>query len=152
MKKMIVFIVLADIVVLIGVIVGFFMEAEVRAYIMLSVLCLSFISYHVVSAYVVWQNRVLSKVKKIRLLYRYIYLREPSGGALHIVLDDWNVEDSHIKWCLGQLDFLESKGELEEDMKSKYEEIGNLLLTFCEFDRLRILRDCELIYSRGESI
>lgn len=24
------------------------------------------------------------------------------GGNLHVVLDDWNLEDSHIKWCLNE--------------------------------------------------
>lgn len=29
-----------------------------------------------------------------------IYKKYSSGGALHIVLDDNNVENDHIKWCL----------------------------------------------------
>lgn len=23
----------------------------------------------------------------------------PGGGVLHIVLDDYNIEDSHLEWC-----------------------------------------------------
>lgn len=33
-------------------------------------------------------------------LIKQIYKKYPSGGALHIVLDDDNVEDSDILWCL----------------------------------------------------
>ena len=29
-----------------------------------------------------------------------IYARNGVGGALHIVLDDGNTEDHHIKWCV----------------------------------------------------
>ena len=29
-----------------------------------------------------------------------IYARNGVGGALHIVLDDGNTEDHHIKWCI----------------------------------------------------
>jgi hypothetical protein len=32
----------------------------------------------------------------IRLVYSYSGV----GGGLHIVLDDGNVEDHHIKWCI----------------------------------------------------
>ena len=36
-------------------------------------------------------------------LIKQIYKKYPSGGALHIVLDDDNVEDSDILWCLKNL-------------------------------------------------
>lgn len=32
-----------------------------------------------------------------------IYARDGVGGALHIVLDDGNTEDHHIKWCVEEL-------------------------------------------------
>jgi hypothetical protein len=28
------------------------------------------------------------------------YKHEPVGGVLHIVLDDLNVEDKHVQWCV----------------------------------------------------
>lgn len=28
------------------------------------------------------------------------YWHETTGGFLHIVLDDYNVSDDHIRWCL----------------------------------------------------
>ena len=39
------------------------------------------------------------KRETIKLIKR-IYKKEPVGGALHIVLDDENVADHHILWCL----------------------------------------------------
>ena len=33
-----------------------------------------------------------------------IYARHPVGGALHIVLDDLNVNDHHIQWCIEDMD------------------------------------------------
>ena len=34
-----------------------------------------------------------------------IYARHPVGGALHIVLDDLNVKDRHIQWCIEDMDY-----------------------------------------------
>lgn len=39
------------------------------------------------------------KTETIELICK-IYEKYPSGGALHIVLDDDNVERHHIEWCL----------------------------------------------------
>lgn len=39
------------------------------------------------------------KRETIKLIKR-IYKKDPIGGALHIVLDDDNVADHHILWCL----------------------------------------------------
>ena len=33
-------------------------------------------------------------------LIRQIYKKYPSGGALHIVLDDGNTSDDDILWCI----------------------------------------------------
>lgn len=30
---------------------------------------------------------------------RRLYEDEQAGGRLHIVLDDWNLQDGHIRWC-----------------------------------------------------
>ena len=38
--------------------------------------------------------------KKILRAIKRIYNSFPTGGALHIVLDDGNLGDSHILWCL----------------------------------------------------
>ena len=34
------------------------------------------------------------------LIIKKIYKTYPTGGALHIVLDDGNTESHHIIWCL----------------------------------------------------
>lgn len=34
-----------------------------------------------------------------------IYARHPVGGALHIVLDDLNVKDQHLQWCIENMDY-----------------------------------------------
>ena len=39
-------------------------------------------------------------VHELKLRIKKYYDKNPSGGALHIVLDDGNVEASHILWCL----------------------------------------------------
>ena len=33
-------------------------------------------------------------------LIKQIYSKHPTGGALHVVLDDDNVDESSIRWCL----------------------------------------------------
>lgn len=33
-------------------------------------------------------------------LIKQIYAKHPTGGALHVVLDDDNVGENHIRWCL----------------------------------------------------
>lgn len=53
-------------------------------------------------------------------LIKQIYRKYPSGGALHIVLDDGNTEDSDILWCIKNSipdrDFcdIEDRGMLEQ--------------------------------------
>ena len=34
-------------------------------------------------------------------LVKHYYEEEPTGGSLHIVLDDGNLEDENIAWCAG---------------------------------------------------
>ena len=34
-----------------------------------------------------------------------IYAKHPVGGALHIVLDDLNVNDKCIQWCIEDMDY-----------------------------------------------
>ena len=45
-------------------------------------------------------------IEKINLLVEILYgdLRECCGGLLHIVLDDGNLEDDHILWCISECD------------------------------------------------
>ncbi len=44
---------------------------------------------------------VNEKTEAALALVRQVYAapRGGAGGRLHIVLDDWNLEDEHIYWC-----------------------------------------------------
>ena len=45
-----------------------------------------------------------SKVKRLIQLIKDVY-DQPNGGCgggLHIVVEDWNIEDHNIQWCLDQ--------------------------------------------------
>ncbi|WP_297419274.1 hypothetical protein [Clostridium sp.] len=74
--------------------------------------------------------------QRIRELIAIIYTNYSCvGGALHIVLDDDNIEDYNIKWCL---DNSISKLTNEEE-KKVYEECVELLLQLSYSSRKRLL-------------
>lgn len=58
------------------------------------------------------------------------YYYEPVGGALHIVLDDGNVEDHHIHWCL--------ENSISEAKDEEAEYIANELLKLTESEREKL--------------
>ena len=60
---------------------------------------------------------------------RTYYRREPCGGFLHIVLDDGNVEDSHVEFC---------RDEAREGGDEEAVVLAELLLTFTVADRIRV--------------
>ena len=60
------------------------------------------------------------------------------GGPLHIVLDDYNVEDENITWCLRNIDNPEFEEYSEEVEKLCYK-IGGLLLIIPEEERLELV-------------
>ena len=43
-------------------------------------------------------------IERVKLLVEVLYddLEECTGGLLHIVLDDGNLEDEHILWCMAE--------------------------------------------------
>lgn len=41
------------------------------------------------------------QIKKVQELVRRVYQTATVGGCAHIVLDDYNVHDHDIEWCLG---------------------------------------------------
>lgn len=58
-----------------------------------------------------------------------------SGGALHIVLDDENVENHHIQWCLETtIPEINNKSD-----RAVYEKCANLLLAIPLKERRRIV-------------
>ena len=53
-------------------------------------------------------NGLVHKIKEDKDWYddmvkicKTYYEVEPTGGSLHIVLDDDNIEDTHVDWCAG---------------------------------------------------
>ncbi len=65
------------------------------------------------------------------LLIKEIYKIDEAGGALHIVLDDGNIENHHIRWCL------ENSIEKIKDIKEKllFEKCAKNLLKMSEKNR-----------------
>ena len=41
-------------------------------------------------------------IELLQAAIREYYTHEETGGRYHIVLDDYNVEDGHIEWCMEQ--------------------------------------------------
>ena len=50
--------------------------------------------YHAIKDNQNWFAQMLS-------LCKHYYESEPTGGALHIVLEDGNLQKNHIQWCAG---------------------------------------------------
>lgn len=44
---------------------------------------------------------VTDPMRELALLIRAQLQRTGAGGALHNVIDDWNLEDHSVRWCLG---------------------------------------------------
>ena len=40
------------------------------------------------------------EARALRPLIARVYEYSAVGGNAHVVLDDWNIEDNHIDWCL----------------------------------------------------
>ena len=76
--------------------------------------------------------------ERIRELVGIIYDEYSEvGGELHIVLDDYNIEDKHIKYCLEDCISM----IVDEKEKAVYKECAELLLQLSYSSRKRLLRD-----------
>jgi hypothetical protein len=64
----------------------------------------------------------------LQRFYNY-YEENPAWGALHIVLDDGNISDIDIEFCI---DYAIKNNDLEG------EELGKLLLTLSQTQRLKL--------------
>ena len=79
------------------------------------------------------QNQIKQRITELRNI---IYEKDCAGGALHIVLDDLNVEDDHIKWCLNN-----SIAEInDEQEKQIFTECANLLLQLSFSARTKLVK------------
>ena len=68
-----------------------------------------------------WTEEVEIVVSLIKELYK----SELAGGMLHIIVDDGNVEDEHIKWCI---DYCNQAENNERSDKALCLEIANKML------------------------
>lgn len=68
--------------------------------------------------------------KLVKLLYHD--LGESCGGLLHIVLDDGNLEDDHIRWCIDCCDKEKNKNRNDKFLCL---EIANKMLKMNEYER-----------------
>lgn len=62
-------------------------------------------------------------------LVRALYARHPCGCCLHIVLDDGNIEDGHVKFCI---EFA------KEENCQECIELGNKLLLMSKTQRRQL--------------
>lgn len=60
--------------------------------------------------------------QKIDYLYDKVYENNAAGGGLHIVLDDGNLSDRSINWCIDNVDLTEYEKKLVELLLSITEE------------------------------
>lgn len=58
------------------------------------------------------------------------------GGGLHIVVDDYNVEDDNILWCISDE---RNVGEYAEKYTQDVKWLGSLLLQYTEEERMQIV-------------
>lgn len=76
-----------------------------------------------------------------------IYALDGVGGALHIVLDDLNVEDHHIKWCINE--WL-PKCQYTDEEQALYRRCAELLLMLHRKQRAKVIdKAMDRIYKRG---
>lgn len=81
-------------------------------------------------------------------LYNAIYDHHSAGGCLHIVLDDFNIEDEWLEFC--EIEVM----ELNETnpMKETYLKCLNCLRPLSEDERLEIItRACRDYYAKHKS-
>lgn len=61
--------------------------------------------------------------------FRAYYLANPDWGSLHIVLEDFNIQDIHVDWCI-------TRAEKIGDVEGL--ELAKILLTMSKSQRLKI--------------
>lgn len=70
------------------------------------------------------------KVKRALELIRDIYEYAAAGGPLHVILDDWNIEDGDVGWAV-------------KDLRDGYFRIGpgGVEVTYDPYDAMRLDED-----------
>lgn len=72
-------------------------------------------------------------IEEAKELLKKIYEKYPSGGAMHVVLDDGNFETRCIVWCL-----VNAVPEVEEPDRSLFVKISGILLDMPEKQRYKV--------------
>lgn len=67
-------------------------------------------------------------------------LKNPAWGSLHIVLDDGNIHDDHVRWCIGHA---------EETGDAEGARLGRILLQMSKSQRMRIAAKAEAVAVRA---
>lgn len=80
--------------------------------------------------------RIITNVKKY---IKNIYKHNAVGGYLHICLDDFNLEDNHIVWCLEN----EIPKEKDAYLHSQYYYCAICLLKLSYSKRKKIVMNCK---------
>lgn len=71
---------------------------------------------------------------------RELFDEHCEGGLLHVVVSEWNLEDSLIKWCLNEC---ETNADRNERFAILSRQAGELLLTYSEAERATALAVAE---------
>lgn len=90
-----------------------------------------------------------TEIEEICKLVKYLYddLREMCGGLLHIVLDDGNVEDGHIQWCI---DYCNREENADRHDKDVCIEIAQRMLKLSYTERMLIYYQWDREFCDGD--
>ena len=80
---------------------------------------------------------VNEKTTKAATMIKQVYEYNPVGSNLHIVLDDWNLEDNHVKECLNWIGENVHKSTPEQIEIEK--ELANMMLAMNMAERASAL-------------
>ena len=76
--------------------------------------------------------------ERIRFLKQEIYKFHGAGGGLHIVLDDGNMDDESINYCIG---YIKECGNFTKEQKNMQIECAELLLKLGWSKRIKMYNE-----------
>lgn len=76
--------------------------------------------------------------ERIRFLKQEIYKFHGAGGGLHIVLDDGNMENDHINYCI---EYVKECDSFTEEQKNMQIECAELLLKLGYSKRIKLYNE-----------
>ena len=90
------------------------------------------------------------RIARAAALAAEVYEHNAVGGNLHIVLDDWNLEDHNIDYCLEQIGRGGWEGRDDPAQLAVERECGELLRALTEDERASALALWEGFFKPGE--